>query len=217
MKKIISTVIAAAVAAAALTTAASAYEFGTDNRLRWDPEVFVAAEEFAELAEKPVITLTLETRETPEGYYCVKPCWDSESGWDFIMDESDTAPAMPDTKDSYSIEKEQTTLSFTVPEKMISTIKEKGIHFLGWGVNLKTMTLSADAPASDDKPAEDTTTAADETKAPDTTDKDNSPSGDTNKPSGDKGNADTGIEGIAAFAGVAVVAAAAVAVSKKRK
>lgn len=206
LKRLIASAVAAALSVSAVAVSASAYEFGTKNRLAWDPEVLVPAEEFAELAEKPVITLTLETREMPDGYYCVKPCWDAENGWDFIMDETPNAPAMPDAKDSYTIEKDQTTLTFTVPERMIPTIQENGIHFLGYAVNLLTMTLSAeaanDAPANE--PAVDDNNTAE-------------PAGDTTTPVADKNSPDTGVEGVAVVAGIAVIAAGAMVISKKRK
>lgn len=207
LKKLIASTVAAALSVSAVAVSASAYEFGTKNRLAWDPEVLVPAEEFAELAEKPVITLTLETREMPDGYYCVKPCWDAENGWDFIMDETDNCPAMPDAKDSYTIEKDQTTLTFTVPERMIPTIKENGIHFLGYAVNLLTMTLSAEVPGA---PAASDPATSDQ--APET-----SAAGDTNEPTNDKNSPDTGVEGVAVVAGIAVIAAGAIVISKKRK
>ena len=207
LKRLIASTVAAALSVSAVAVSASAYDFGTKNRLAWDPEVLVPAEEFAELAEKPVITLTLETREMPDGYYCVKPCWDAENGWDFIMDETDTCPTMPEAKDSYTIEKDQTTLTFTVPERMIPTIQENGIHFLGYAVNLLTMTLSEEAAAS--APANDPT---DDNKAPEA-----DAAGDTNQPTGDKNSPDTGVEGVAVVAGIAVIAAGAMVISKKRK
>jgi hypothetical protein len=67
-----------------------------------------------------------------------------------------------------------------------------------------TTAAAADDTAADDTAAEDTA-AADDTAATTTT------------TSADKGSPDTGVEGIAAVAGVAVVAAGAVVLSKKRK
>lgn len=46
---------------------------------------------------------------------------------------------------------------------------------------------------------------------------DNNAAGDTNQPVADKNNADTGVEGVAVVAGLAVIAAGAVVVAKKRK
>lgn len=59
----------------------------------------------------------------------------------------------------------------------------------------------------------DTTTAADSSAADTTT----GAAGNTNKPTNDKNNADTGIEGVAVVAGLAVIAVGAVIVAKKRK
>lgn len=55
---------------------------------------------------------------------------------------------------------------------------------------------------STQEPAGDTTTA---------------PAGDTNKPAGDKNQPNTGVEGVAVVAGLAVLAAGAIVIAKKRK
>lgn len=58
--------------------------------------------------------------------------------------------------------------------------------------------------------AEDTQApAAEETQAP--------TAGDTNTATPDKNNADTGVEGVAAVAGIAIIAAGAIVIAKKRK
>lgn len=64
--------------------------------------------------------------------------------------------------------------------------------------------LDAEAPA--------TSAAGDATEAPTT-----SAAGDTNQPTTDKNSPDTGVEGVAVVAGLAVIAAGAVVVAKKRK
>lgn len=208
LKRLIASTVAAVLSVTAVAASASAYDFGTQNRLSWDPAVDVPAEEFAELAEKPVITLTFETREMPDGWYGIKPCYDAESGWDFVTDASNQAE-LTEGKDCYLIQKEQTTMSFTVPEAMIPVIKENGIHFLGYAVNLKTMTLSA--AASGDTPTEPAGTDAPAGTEPNA-------GGDTQTPTGgDKTNADTGVEGVAVVAGLAIISAGAIIVSKKRK
>ena len=65
---------------------------------------------------------------------------------------------------------------------------------------------SGDTAAADDNTAADDTAATVDAEAPATT-----------APTTEKGSPDTGVEGIAAVAGVAVVAAGAVVLSKKRK
>ena len=54
------------------------------------------------------------------------------------------------------------------------------------------------------------TEAAADTQAP-------AAAGDTNTATPDKGNADTGVEGVAAIAGIAIIAAGAIVIAKKRK
>jgi len=68
--------------------------------------------------------------------------------------------------------------------------------------------------AADSAPAAEETQApaAEETKAPANN------AGDTNTAAGaDKNNADTGVEGVAAVAGIAIIAAGAIVIAKKRK
>ena len=69
--------------------------------------------------------------------------------------------------------------------------------------------LEDSAPADDANSGEDNTPA--ETQAPAAS------NGDTTTTTADKNNADTGVEGIAVVAGLAIVAAGAVVVAKKRK
>lgn len=80
--------------------------------------------------------------------------------------------------------------------------------------------------ASDAAPAETDETPAETDAAPAETDDaapaetTAAPAGNdtvTNAPSSDKGNADTGVEGVAAVAGLAIIAAGAVVIAKKRK
>ena len=59
--------------------------------------------------------------------------------------------------------------------------------------------------------------SGDEGTAGDGTANDNNTVGSTSKPTDDKQNADTGIEGVAVVAGIAVLAAGAIVVAKKRK
>ena len=84
------------------------------------------------------------------------------------------------------------------------------------------------APADDNNaPADDNNAPADDNNAPaddnnasagDNTASNNSGAGNTNAPtSSNKGNADTGVEGVAVVAGLAIVAAGAVVIAKKRK
>lgn len=72
---------------------------------------------------------------------------------------------------------------------------------------------TTEAPATEAPTTEAPTTEAAESEAPATS----AVAGDTNTTTPDKGNADTGVEGVAVVAGIAVVAALGVVIAKKRK
>ncbi len=72
---------------------------------------------------------------------------------------------------------------------------------------------ATEAPATEAPATEAPTTEAAESEAPATSEV----AGDTNTTTPDKGNADTGVEGVAVVAGIAVVAALGVVIAKKRK
>lgn len=74
----------------------------------------------------------------------------------------------------------------------------------------------------DFEPVTDDTSAAESEAVPAdtadvTTETVTAPAGDTNAPAADKGNADTGVEGVAVVAALAVLAGGAVVIAKKRK
>ena len=91
------------------------------------------------------------------------------------------------------------------------TIKDaSGNVLMSWDENGNvTYCITEASAAADDTAADDT--AADDTAADDTAAADTTAATDT------KGSPDTGVEGVAAVAGIAVVAAGAVALSRKRK
>lgn len=72
-----------------------------------------------------------------------------------------------------------------------------------------TFTLSTGAAAAPEETEATQAPAAEETQAP--------AAGDTNTATPDKNNADTGVEGVAAVAGIAIIAAGAIVIAKKRK
>lgn len=82
-----------------------------------------------------------------------------------------------------------------------------------------TVTFTVSGTGMGDAAAEDATDAADATGTADATDAAADDTADTTSAAAgeDKGSPDTGVEGVAAVAGVAVLAAGAVLVSKKRK
>lgn len=76
---------------------------------------------------------------------------------------------------------------------------------------------STEAPATEAPSTEAPATEAPATEAPSTEAPATSAAGDTNTTTPDKGNADTGVEGVAVVAGLAVVATLGVVIAKKRK
>ncbi len=83
-------------------------------------------------------------------------------------------------------------------DAVVAAAKEK-ITISDVKISVTSGELSA---PSTQEPAGDTTTA---------------PAGDTNKPAGDKNQPNTGVEGVAVVAGLAVLAAGAIVIAKKRK
>lgn len=83
-------------------------------------------------------------------------------------------------------------------DAVVAAAKEK-ITISDVKISVTSGELSA---PSTQEPAGDTTTA---------------PVGDTNKPAGDKNQPNTGVEGVAVVAGLAVLAAGAIVIAKKRK
>lgn len=76
---------------------------------------------------------------------------------------------------------------------------------------------STEAPSTEAPATEAPSTEAPATEAPSTEAPATSAAGDTNTTTPDKGNADTGVEGVAVVAGLAVVATLGVVIAKKRK
>ena len=90
----------------------------------------------------------------------------------------------------------------------------KGCKF--WGIALEDdadTIAEIEALMAGDSAAEDTEAPAEDTEAP--ADEETG-AGDTAEEGASKGNSDTGVEGVAAIAGLAIVAAGAVIVAKKR-
>ena len=117
---------------------------------------------------------------------------------------------------TFAVQSDMTSVTFKIPAGAIDTVKDSGLILMGHSLILHELTISNEAPADDSfggfgeddgfDGAEDDGAAED------------SGAGDTSAPTNsNKGNADTGVEGVAVVAGVALVAAAAVVISRKRK
>lgn len=195
MKKFVS-VIAMAAAALAITATAGAYSIETDLGFGWSTSVQISSEEFADVTPDTVVTFTYTVDETladldGQNYWCIKPMVD-DAGWPFI--KTLVGATLSEGGDSYVIDMESSSMSFTIPAEELELVQNAGMAIMGHGIELHEMTFS-EAPAAT-TPAEDTTV--------------------TDTPATDKGNPDTGVEGVAAVAGAALVAAGALFLTKKR-
>ena len=201
IKRFFSGIITAATAAAILTVGASAYDLNKDMGIMWGASITVPSSEFAGLDENPYVTLTFSTDDAladMEGhsYWVIKPMV-NDSGWPLISGISELTPS--EDGSSYSVYPGDTSVTFTIPSDFVEAVKTAGVAFMGHGVTLESITLSDQAPAAPAAPAE--------TDYP-------APAVGTDQ----KGNPDTGVEGIAASAAaVAALAGMTLAISSKKK
>ena len=193
MKKFVS-VITAAAAMTALSVSASAYTLDTDLGFGWSANKTIPAEEFENVTTDSTVTITYETNAAlaampNQDYWCIKTMINDE-GWPFIDDL--IGPELSESKDSYSLDVESSSISFKIPAEALEHLQIAGMAIMGHGIKLLEMTVSNDAPAT---PAADTTT-------------DKIPSA---------ANPDSGVESVAVVAGAAALALGAMIVTKKRK
>ena len=197
-------IMAAVSAAAILAVGASAYDLNTDLGTFWSTSITVPSSEFAELTADSVVTVTFTTDDSladMEGhsYWVIKPMV-NDAGWPLITDISELTPS--EDGSSYVVQPGDTSVSFTIPEDFVEPVQIAGVAFMGHGVTLGEITVSNDAAveAPSETPAE---TPAD--------------TADTEATVPAKGNPDTGVEGVATAAAVAVLGASAMVISRKRK
>ena len=214
-------IMAAVSAAAIITAGASAYDLNTDLGTFWSTSITVPSAEFAELTTDSVITVTFTTDDSladMEGhsYWVIKPMV-NDAGWPLISGISELTPS--EDGSSYVVEPGDTSVSFTIPADFVEPVQIAGIAFMGHGVTLGEITVSNDAAAEAptdvaEEPAEVVDTPADVVDAP--AEVVDTPA-DTETTAPSKGNPDTGVEGVAAAAAVAVLGASAMLISRKRK
>lgn len=187
----------AATAAIAMTTMASAYDLGDKNLGKnWTGSLapIIAAEEFADITENSYITITFTADPEETEYWCIKPCVNI-TGWPFVDPNGVGGPEISEGKDSYPIaDASVTSITFKVPADVVDGLKESGMAIMGHSLTLHEMTISDEAPTA---------------PAPD--------NGNTDAPTADKNTPDTGVEGVAVIAALAIVATGAVVVARKRK
>lgn len=214
MKKFIS-VITAAAAAAAISATAGAYSINKDLGFGWSTSVTIGAEEFADVTPDTTVTITYNVNESladmdGQNYWCIKPMV-NDAGWPFISTLN--GAVLSEGGDSYTLEMDSDSMSFTIPADQLELLQNAGMAVMGHGIELLEMTFSdepveapadsadnVETPAENEAPAEDS--AADETPA------------ETTAPT--KGNPDTGVSGIAAVAGAAVIAAGVLFATRRK-
>lgn len=203
MKKFVS-IMTAAAAVAAISVTAGAYSINKDLGFGWSTSVTIGAEEFADVTPDTTVTFTYNVNESladmdGQNYWCIKPMV-NDSGWPFISTLN--GAVLSEGGDSYVIEMDSDSMSFTIPADQLELLQNAGMAVMGHGIELLEMTFS-DAPAAE-APAEETP-AEEETAAE--TPAETAPA---------KGNPDTGVSGIAAAAGAAIVAAGALLVTRRK-
>lgn len=209
VSKLLAGIIASASALAVLTASVSAHDFGNKNLGKnWSINAAVPASEFASLTADSYVTVTYETDKSDtseDAYWSIKPM---DSSWTFIDPNGEGGPELAEGKDAYPVDMDSSSITFKVPADFIDSIKEGGMIFIGHSITLKTLTVSNDAPATD----------APATEAPAGTNAETDKvTGDTDNKTDDKNAPNTGVESVAVFAGIGILAAAAIVFAQKRK
>lgn len=198
MKKFIS-VITAAAAIAAISAAAGAYSINKDLGFGWSTSVTIGAEEFADVTPDTTVTITYNVNESladmdGQNYWCIKPMV-NDAGWPFISTLN--GATLSEGGDSYTLEMDSSSMSFTIPADQLELLQNAGMAVMGHGIELLEMTFSDEPVAA---PA-DSAEVTDDGESADTTAKD---------------NPDTGVSGVAAVAGAAVIAAGVLFATRRK-
>lgn len=193
MKKIFA-VLTAAAAAAAVSVTAGAYSINKDLGFGWSASVTIDGSEFADVTTDTTVTISYEVNQSlaeieGQDYWCIKPMI-NDAGWPFINNL--VGGTLSEGGDSYVIEPDSTSISFTIPAEELEHLQVAGMAIMGHGIELLEMTF-ADAPAPAPEPVPDTETQSEKNDNP-----------------------DTGVSGVAAAAGIAVIAAGALIIARKK-
>lgn len=211
MKKFIS-VITAAAAAAAISATAGAYSINKDLGFGWSTSVTIGAEEFADVTPDTTVTITYNVNESladmdGQNYWCIKPMV-NDAGWPFISTLN--GAVLSEGGDSYTLEMDSSSMSFTIPADQLELLQNAGMAVMGHGIELLEMTFSDEpvaAPTDSTENAADVETPAEDPAATETP-------AETTAPA--KGNPDTGVSGIAAVAGAAIIAAGVLFATRRK-
>lgn len=226
MKKLIS-VITAAAAVAAISATAGAYSINKDLGFGWSTSATIGAEEFANVTPDTTVTITYNVNESladmdGQNYWCIKPMV-NDAGWPFISTLN--GAVLSEDGDSYALEMDSDSMSFTIPADQLELLQTAGMAVMGHGIELLEMTFSDEpvaAPAETAAPSDSAENAETPTEEPtvgetvapsDSTENVETPA-ETTAPT--KGNPDTGVSGIAAIAGAAVIAAGVLFTTRRK-
>lgn len=224
MKKLIS-VITAAAAVAAISATAGAYSINKDLGFGWSTSATIGAEEFANVTPDTTVTITYNVNESladmdGQNYWCIKPMV-NDAGWPFISTLN--GAVLSEGGDSYALEMDSDSMSFTIPADQLELLQTAGMAVMGHGIELLEMTFSDEPVAAPSDSAENAETPTEEPTASETPAETVAPSdstenvetpAETTAPT--KGNPDTGVSGIAAVAGLAVIAAGVLFTTRRK-
>lgn len=221
MKKFIS-VITAAAAVAAISATAGAYSINKDLGFGWSTSATIGAEEFADVTPDTTVTITYNVNESladmdGQNYWCIKPMV-NDAGWPFISTLN--GAVLSEGGDSYTLEMDSSSMSFTIPADQLELLQNAGMAVMGHGIELLEMTFSDEpvaAPADGAENAADVETPAEDSASAETPAEDSAAAeapAETTAPA--KGNPDTGVSGIAAVAGAAVIAAGVLFATRRK-
>ncbi len=224
MKKLIS-VITAAAAVAAISATAGAYSINKDLGFGWSTSATIGAEKFANVTPDTTVTITYNVNESladmdGQNYWCIKPMV-NDAGWPFISTLN--GAVLSEGGDSYTLEMDSDSMSFTIPADQLELLQTAGMAVMGHGIELLEMTFSDEPVAAPSDSAENAETPTEEPTASETPAETVAPSdsaenagtpAETTAPT--KGNPDTGVSGIAAVAGAAVIAAGVLFTTRRK-
>ncbi|MGN0619982.1 MAG: hypothetical protein ACI4J7_13255 [Ruminiclostridium sp.] len=200
IKRALLSILTGVTATALLAASASAYDLNKDFKTGWSVSTTVPGSEFEEVTETSVITITYTAdpsiADMPgHDYWVIKPMI-NDTGWPLVAGITQLQPS--EDGSSYVVPVDGTEIKFTLPAADIEHIQIAGLAFMGHGITVGTLTISneEEVPADYTPAAEgDVNAAADD----------------------DKTSPATGVEDIAAVAGLAVLAGSTALIARKRK
>lgn len=223
-----------AVSVVLTVSALSANAFAADNLLGGDANLgkgwggeYIDVGKFADIAEGDIVTVEY-TINNEDSYHLVQIASGAD-GWPKLECTTKAVNNQEDADfrnqdDGFAVISVDGSVSYTLTASDCSALKNYGMVVRGYDITINSVTV--DAPAAEDADtSEQTSEPVTESADIESTVNDNnstdiaaseSAASATGSTSNDKGNADTGVESIAAVAGLAAVAALGIVVAKKR-